>query len=228
MQRIFFCLMSIAFASAVGCGSNSALNSTASKERAATLAKEVREAMTEPSLMGLDPGRMADSGLQGIRQREAALPKMRKLLECGKNAEEPIWQLISDADVSVQRSSVILLGRMWLTEALKPIDSKTLLDVSIPLLERSLASKDAQVRCFACAGLGDFATYSDDCLERLKLSMPKLRELKNDGNEEVRRVCWFASNNIAATLASRAKQPADREAASRELEQLQREKEWQE
>ncbi len=226
MRRIIVCLISLTFASAVGCTANPAPDTAVSKARAAELAKEVREAMTEPSLMQLDQGRMADTGLRGLRQREAAFPIMLKLIECGKAAEGPLWELINDADENVQRSSVILVGRTRVTRDLKPIDPQTLVELSIPLLERALTSKDSQVRYFACAGLGDFATWSDDCLERLKLSLPKLRELQNDGDQEVRNLGWIASNNIAATLSARAKQPEDRQMATRELEQLQREKSW--
>ncbi len=226
MRRILVYVMSFTFASAVGCTANPAQDNAVSKGRAAELAKEVREAMTEPSLMQLDQGRMADTGLRGLRQREAAFPIMLKLIECGKAAEEPLWELFNDVDENVQRSSVILVGRTRVTRDLRPIDPQTFVELSIPLLERALTSKDSQVRYFACAGLGDFANCSDDCLERLKLSLPKLRELQNDGDQEVRSLGWIASNNIAATLSSRAKQPEDRDRAIRELEQLQREKSW--
>lgn len=226
MRRIIVCLISLIFASAVGCTSNPTPDTAVPKERAAEFAKKVRDAMTEPSLMQLDQGQTADTGLRGLRQREAAFPMMLELLECGKAAEEPLWELINDADESVRRSSVILVGRTRVTRDLKPIAPQTLVELSIPLLERALTSKDSQVRYFACAGLGDFATWSDECLERLKLSIPKIRELQNDGDQEVRNLGWIASITISAALSARAKQPEDREKAARELEQLQLEKSW--
>jgi HEAT repeats len=196
------------------------------KERAAALAKQVREAMTEPSIMQLDAGRTADSGLRGMRQRQAAMPFMPKLVECGKAAEEPLWQLINDADESVRRSCVILVGSARTDAGGKPIESQTLIDLNIPLLEGALTAKDAQVRFFACDGLGNFAVWSDECLERLRSSLPKLRELRNDSDKDVRAIGWVACNSILGRLATRAQKSEDRNAAAQEQEQLQREKKW--
>lgn len=229
MRCIAVCLATLISALAVGCGSNPAQpqpDAALLKERVAALAKEVREAMTEPSIMQLDAGRTADSGLRGIRQREAAKPFMPKLIECGKAAEEPLWELINDADESVRRSSVILVGGTRTDAGGKAIESQTLIDLSIPLLERALTAKDAQVRLFACDGLGNFAGWSDECLERLRISLPKLRELRNDSDKEVRSIGWVACNGIAAKLSKRATKSEDRKAAAEEWEQLQREKNW--
>ncbi|HEY1376217.1 MAG TPA: hypothetical protein VGF55_05455 [Gemmataceae bacterium] len=229
MRCIAICLAGLVSALAVGCGSPAPPQPDADppKERAAALAKQVREAMTEPSIMQLDfdAGRAAASGgLRGIRQREAARPVVRQLVRCGKVAEEPLWRLINDADASVRLSCVILLGEARTDAGGKPIESRTLVDLNISLLERALTSKDAQVRYFASARLGDFAIWSDECLERLRSSLPKLRELRNDGDKEVRSVGWIACNGILAELSARAKKPADRKAAADEWKQLQREK----
>ncbi len=190
------------------------------------LATQVREAMTDSSIMQLEyVGRRAESGTRGIRQREAARPFMRKLIQCGKAAEEPLWQLINDADESVRRSSVMVFNQRT-DEGGNPIESQVLIDLSIPLLERALCSTDSQVRIYACGGLGDYANWSDECLERLRISLPKLRELRNDSDNEVRSVAWHASNGILVRLSTRAKNTEDRMAAVEAWEQLQREKQW--
>jgi hypothetical protein len=226
MRRNSLCLAGLISAIAVGCQSKSAPNAAPSEERAAALAKQVRETMIEPSIMQLDAGRTADSGLRGIRQREAAMPFMRQLVECGQAAEEPLWQLMNDADESIRRSCVILLGNARTDAGGKPIESRTLIDLNIPLLERALTSKDAQVRYFASAGLGNFADWSDECLERLRTSLPKLRELRNDRESEVRSIGYVACTGILAKLAKRANKAEDRKAAADEWEQLQQEKKW--
>lgn len=227
MRCIAVCLLALISSLPVGCGSRQPQPNAASlKERAAVLAKEVREAMTEPSIMQLDAGRTADSDLRGTRQREAASPLMPQLIECGKAAEDPLWQLINDGDESVRRSSVILVGGTRTDAEGKPIESQTLIDLSIPLLERALTAKDAQVRWFACGGLGDFADWSDECLERLRTSVPKLRELRNDSDNEVRSIGWTTCNGILAKLSTQARNPEDRKAAAEQWEELQQEKKW--
>ncbi len=231
MRRIIGCLICLVLGGAVGCSSNSSRTNVVSREQAEALGKAVRAAMTEPSLLKLDKGQSAGAGgaatgLRGLRQREAALPILLKLIECGEAAEEPLWDLMNDADEDVRLASVMLVGRTRVTGDLKPIDSRIFVELSIPLLERALTSRDSQVRYFACSGLGDFAIWSDVCLERLKHSLPKIRELQNDDDQEVRRLGWIACNNILATLSVRATQQGDREMATRELEQLQLEKYW--
>jgi hypothetical protein len=116
------------------------------------------------------------------------------------------------------------LGKCRVDEKGKPIDSKTLIELTIPLLEQALASKDSQVRFYACSGLGDFAIWSDETLERLNLSLPKLLELRNDSDKDVRSIGWAASNTILGELSRRAKKPDDRKSATEVLEQLQKEK----
>jgi hypothetical protein len=111
------------------------------------------------------------------------------------------------------------------TDALgKPIQTQTLLDLNIPLAERALASKDAKVRWFACGGLRDFADWSDECLERLRASVPKLRELRNDPDKDVRTIAWTACNSILGKSAARARSPDGRQAAAKEQEELQLQK----
>ena len=154
------------------------------------------------------------------------MPFMRQLVECGKAAEVPLWQLINDADESVRRSCVILLGSARTDARGKTIESQTLIDLNIPLLERALTAEDAQVRYFACGGLGDFADWSDACLERLKTTVPKLRELRNDSDQEVRSIGWIACTGILGKLSTRAKSPEERKAAADEWKQMQQEKKW--
>ena len=107
MRCIVVCLAGLISAIAVGCGSNPAQpqpDAALLNERAVALAKQVREAMTDPSIMQLEyVGSRAESGTRGIRQREAAQPFMRRLVACGKAAEEPLWELINDADESVPK-----------------------------------------------------------------------------------------------------------------------------
>lgn len=228
MRFIVICLACLIFVLAVGCGSNPAQpqpDAALLKERAVALAKQVREAMTDSSIMQLEyVGPRAESGTRGIRQREAAQPFMGKLVKCGKAAEEPLWQLINDAEECVRRSSVMAFRSMT-DEGGKPIESQVLIDLSIPLLERALSSNDSQVRFYACGGLGNYVHWSDECLERLRISLPKLRELRNDSDKGVRSIAWQASNGILAKLSTRARNAEDRMAAAEEWEQLQSEKE---
>lgn len=226
MRYITLCVAGLLSVLAVSCQSKPVPSSASSKERAEALAKQLREAMTEPSIMQLDAGRMADSGLRGIRQREVAKPIMQQLIACGKAAEEPLWQLINDDNDSVRRSCVILLGSARTDAEGKPVASQNLLALHIPLLERALTSPDAQVRLFACEGLGDFANWSDECLEGLKFTLPKLRELRNDSDKEVRARGYMACTGILEKLSKGAKTPEERKKAADELEQLQREKKW--
>ena len=86
MRSLVVILSNLIMAVAVGCGSYAAPDEPDLKERAVGLAKEIRNVMDQPSFMQLDEGRMADSGLRGIRQREVAKPFMPKLIECGKAA----------------------------------------------------------------------------------------------------------------------------------------------
>jgi hypothetical protein len=184
--------------------------------------------MTDPAIMQLPVGTSADTG-RGRRQVQAGETLMRPLVECGKAAEVPLWQLMTDADESVRRSTVILLNwrNKWkLDEGGRLVESRVLIDLNIPLLERALGSKDEQVRYWACAGLGDYADFSDECLERLKASLPKLRKLRNDGDPKVRDIAYIACTGIIRKLSERAKIAEDRKAASEELEKLLREKAW--
>ena len=239
MRCIAVSLAVLIFALAVGCGSKSATDqlppppsqsqpeASLPKERATTLAKQMREAMTTPSIMQVPVESDADTDRRR-KQIRAAQALIRKLIECGKAAEEPLWQLINDSDESVRRTSVILLNwrdNNWkIDEKGNLIESQALIDLTIPLLERALASKDSQVRYFACAGLGDSSDFSDECLERLKTSVPKLRELRNDSDEKVRNIGGIARTMILGKLSERAKNPEDRKAASEELERMKQEK----
>ena len=75
------------------------------KEDPEALAKQIREAMTDPEIMKLEyEGQRVQYGVRGMRQREVARPLMIRLLSCGKAAEKPLWQLIDEEDESVRRS----------------------------------------------------------------------------------------------------------------------------
>ncbi len=225
MRYIFLCQTLVAVL-AIGCQPQPATDVGSPAERATAVAKQLRKAMADPSIMQLDMGPMADSGLRGIRQREVAKPFMNELMGFGKVAADPLWELINDEDASIRRAGTILLGSARTDAAGKPGAPPLLADLHIPLLERALTSKDDQVRYFACDALGNFADWSDDCLDRLRTTLPKLRDLRNDSDNQVRSIAWMASNKIASALSTRAKTPEDRTAAAQEFEQLQREKNW--
>lgn len=196
------------------------------KERATGIAKQLRSAMTAPAIMKLDEGRKADSGLRGVRQREVGRPFMRQLVACGDAAKESLENLFDDADDSVRRSSVILLGQTRTDLEGKPLPNATLVNLHIPALENALANKDAQVRYFATDALGNLTNWSDDFLDRLKDSLPKIRELRKDADKDVRTIAWTATNNILAKLATGGKTPADRASAAKQLKQLKSEPRW--
>lgn len=217
---VFFALL------LVGCQRQPTTGNSPSSERAPAIAKQLREAMTAPRIMKLDmEGREGDSP-RAHRQWEIGQPIMCNLIECGLTAMEPIWQLLNDGDASVRRSCAKLLAHARTNADGETIESQLANDLHIPLLERALHSGDEQVRFLACGGLGDFANWSDECLERLKHSLPEVRKLRNDGDKSVRGIAWISSNFIASALSRRAKQVEDREAASELLSQLQTEMWW--
>jgi hypothetical protein len=109
---------------------------------------------------------------------------------------------------------------------MKPNESQTFIDLNIPLLERVLSADDPIARFWACSGLGDAADFSDECLERLKTSLPKFRELRNDSEEQVRGIAYLAFSGILTKLLQRAKSPEDRKAAAEEWEQLVKDGTW--
>ncbi len=217
--------------SAESSGSTSA--ETAEKETVAgditnmaQTAKQLRAAMTDPEIMKLDSDGLADTTLRGQRQREAGDSFMRQLISNGKAADSEIWKLMNDEDESVRRSVTILLEKGRVDAAGKPLETQMILDLHIPLFERAMASDDEQVRYFACGALGNFATWSDGCLERLTETLPKLRELKDDPDKDVRGVAWSASNYIASALSTKAATPEARASAAKALEQLNQEGWW--
>lgn len=234
MRTIAFFLAGLITGTFVGCGSKPVAKDPSLdvlrtpseddtlKERASGLAKQIREAMTTPAILALEEGLTADTGLRGMRQREGAQPLMRKLLACGKPAEESLWQLLNDPVPGVRRSCILLLDPRNLSrdEGGNLFPSRIFMDLNIPLLEKALASKDEQVRYFACAGLGDFATFSEDCLEPITGSLPKIRELLKDNDPKIRVIAKVACQFILSERTRRAKNPQDREAAAEELKRL--------
>jgi hypothetical protein len=208
----------------VGCQRQPSTVNAPNPEQAEAIAKQLREAMTAPWIMKLDmEGRHGDS-LRAYRQCEIGQPIMYKLIECGLAAKEPIWQLINDGDASVRRSCAKLLANTRTNADLQTIEPQLINDLQTPLLERALHSEDEQVRFLACGGLGNFANWSNDCLERLKHSLPEIRKLRNDGDKSVRGIAWISSTSIASALSSRAKLAADRDTASELLKELESEK----
>ncbi|MBL8815948.1 MAG: HEAT repeat domain-containing protein [Planctomyces sp.] len=200
--------------------------STGDVTKMAQTAEQLRAAMTAPEIMKLDSDGMADSTLRGLRQREAGDSFMRQLISNGKAADSEIWKLMNDEDESVRRSVTILLEKGRVDAAGKPLEIQMILDLHIPLFERALESDDEQVRYFACNALGNFSTWSDGCLERLTETLPKLRELKDDPDKDVRGVAWAASNFITSELSRKAATPEARASAVKALEQLNQENRW--
>lgn len=194
--------------------------------RAKMLAKNIRDRMTDPAIMKIETGDRADTCPRGKRQREVAKADMHALISCGKAADEPLWTLLSDEEASVRRSVVILLEGTRTGADSKPIAPTTIRSLHIPMFERALNSKDDQVRYFACNALGNFASWSDDALERLYESLPKLRKLREDESKDVRVIAWTACNSIASALTSRSQSSMVRVEAGKELERLQREGAW--
>jgi hypothetical protein len=215
-------------ASSGSTSSESAENGTGTGDAAnvAQTAKQLRAAMTDPEIMKLDSDGMADTTLRGKRQREAGDSFMRQLIASGKAADSEIWKLMNDEDESVRRSVTILLEKGRVDAAGMPLEIQKILDLHIPLFERAIESDDEQVRYFACGALGNFATWSDGCLERLTETLPKLRELKDDPDKDVRGVAWAASNFIASALSTKAATPEARASAVKALEQLNQEGRW--
>ena len=232
----FFFAMSVLM---FGCHSNttsshSVSSSTQSQKdyselqaRAVVLAREIRDAMSVPSILKIPVGPTADTG-RGRLQSQVAQPQMRELVECGKAAEEPYWQLINDSDASIRHSSVILLNwrNPWKMKGENLTESRSLIEFNIPLLERALTSSDSVVRFWACEALADYKDFSGDCLERLKTTLPKIRELQKNSDEEVRSMAYTACELVAEKLSRSAINADDRKAAAEEWERLQKEKKW--
>lgn len=90
MRFITFCLAGVLLPLAAGCDSPTVQTKVTPQDHTTAIAKQLREVMTEASIMKLDAGRTADTGLRGLRQREKASPYMHQLLESGTAAKEPI------------------------------------------------------------------------------------------------------------------------------------------
>jgi HEAT repeats len=209
-----------------GCGRTTLSEKVSPEDRARSIAGKLREAMVEPSIMQLDIGQKADSGLRGVRQREVAKPFMHELVACGLAASEPLEKLIHDEDESVRRSCVILLGISRSNANGVPLPPPSVLELHIPLFLQALDSKDEQVRYYACGCLGDLAFWSDECLESLRQALPALRKLKGDSDSDVRRIAFTACQTILSRLSTNGGDEIIRESAAVELEELKRETGW--
>lgn len=233
MQAIIRSFVGLLLLVALGCGTEHAShppkNHDPNQADPVAIAKQVRDAMTSPDMMQLEyVGPRAESGIRGLRQREIALPLMQRLIACGKKAEVPIEQLLADEDESVRRSCAMLMnfrGPTTKDPALQ-IESSSVVEMAIPCMERALQSKDPQVRFYACGALGDYRDFSVDCLDRLRQSLPRLRELKQDENSEVRNIAWIACNNILLDLARRGPTAEIRDQALQECDELERQPRW--
>ena len=235
MKYAALCVMGFIVVNLLGCGtsfenqSRPQASSTNAKEHTESLAKQIREGMTKPEMMKLEYiGEHAELGVRGVKQREFARPLMLQLVAYGKAAEEPLWTLINDEDESVRRSCVMLLNiraEYPLYDGPK-IESQAIQELCIPILERVLTSKDTEVQFNACGNLADYKDFSDDCLDRLRLTLPMIRELKDDENDPLRRMAWTAYNSILASLTTRGKTPEIRSQASEEYKAFRQEKNW--
>lgn len=221
-------------ATSEGCGihfdssARSQKGSTVVKQDPSALAKQIRAAMTSDEMMKLEyEGPRAHLGTRGYRQRELARPLMRQLISYGKDAEEPLWRLVTDEDESVRRS-IIMLIRVSKFDAYgeNEIESKAIEELAIPILERALQSEDPVVRFEACGNLGDYSSYSDDSLDRLRLSLAKLQDLKNDEDEEVRGIAYVATNSLLCDLSTRGKTPEARLWATDKQKEHSQEEDW--
>ncbi len=235
MKYAAVCVMGLIVVNMLGCGtsfenqSRPQVSSTTAKEQMKSLARQIRKGMTTPEMMQLEyKGEHGELGVRGVRQREFARPLMLKLVAYGKPAEEPLWKLINDEDESVRRSCVMLLNirsEYPLYDGPK-IDTRSITELCIPTLERVLTSKDSEVQFTACGNLTDYKDFSDDCLDRLRLTLPKIRELKNDENADVRRIAWTAYNSVLASLTTRGKTPEIRSQTSEAYKEFRQEKNW--
>ncbi len=194
-------------------------------ESAADIAQQLRVEITQPSIMQLESRDSIDSSPRESRQREIGLPFMQKLISLGNVAEPEIWKLINDEDASVRRSCAGLIQMCRTNMKGLPVDNGVLESLHIPIMERMLESSDDQVRYIACESLGNLASFSAE-LDRLLLSLERLRKLKSDENPNVRSPAWMASNNISAALSKNAKRVEDRDAAAEIYKQLRAEGEW--
>ncbi len=235
MKYAAICIIGFIVVNLLGCGtsfenqSRPQASSTTSKEQTELLAKQIREGMTTPDMMQLEyTGEHGELGVRGNRQREFARPLMLKLVAYGKVAEEPLWKLINDEDESVRRSCVMLLNiraEYPLFDGPK-IDTRSITELCIPTLERVLTSKDSEVQFQACGNLADYKDFSEECLDRLRLTLPKIRELKNHENALMRRMAWTAYNSILASLTTRGKTPEIRSQTSEAYKAFRQEKNW--
>lgn len=233
MQANTRSLVALLLLFASGCGTEHTSHLPQNHDRNQTdpvaIAKQVRDAMTSPEMMQLDySGPRPENGIRAYRQREIALPLMQRLIACGKKAEAPLEQLLDDEDESVRRSCVMLMNFRGPTtkDPALMIESSAVIELAIPCMERALHSKDPQVRFYACGALADYKDFSVDCLDRLRQSLPRLRELKQDESSEVRSIAWIACNNLLVDLARRGPTPEIRQQASRESDELERQPRW--
>ena len=196
------------------------------EEGAVEIARQLREAITEPGIMQLDLGRETSTSLRGLRQQEVGRPFMCSLVAFGVAAEEPLRKLLNDDDESVRRSCAGLIQQARNDVNSKPQSSEIIISLHIPVLEYALTSNDAEIRQIACDSLGNFSNWDEVCFGRLMAALPELRKLKDDGDQRVRGIAWTASNSIAAAVSTRSRSSVDREAAAGILKQLESENRW--
>ena len=207
-----------------GCNSPSPSKETGS-ETAAEIAQQLRAAITQPWVMQLESRDSTDSSPRESRQREIGVPFMQTLVGLGDKAGPEILKLVNDEDASVRRSCAGMI-QMCRTDAKGlPLKERMIESLHIPIMERMLESSDDQVRYIACGSLGNLASFSVE-LDRLLVSLDKLRKLKSDESPSVRSLAWIASNEISAALSRNAKSVEDRNAAAEIWKQLQTEGNW--
>ncbi len=224
-----YCMMTISAVTVLvfcGCNSNNAQQSSsnsAEKPDAAVLAEQLRAIVTKDELMKLEfvTDRASDNGgLRVQRQVSVATPVWIELVSHGDNARAPILSLLEDSDESVRLCTAALLSKIVVSDGLKPIENDNLKSLVIPLLEHSLESTDQHLRYCGVCGLGDLCRWSDELLDRLGESVPKIHKMQHDENAEVRAVALLAYRQILNRLAERSKDPSIRQASSDELSKL--------
>ena len=222
IQNIYIAIASVFIVLLVGCQGNSRPTAAELEKSAIDLAKQIRYEMTKPAIMELPVGPTADTGLRARRQRDVAQPLMYKLMACGKAAETPLWELLTDEDESVRRTTIWMMNIRipWKDDEGNRINDETIAELNIPLMERALSSDDPQLRFFACGGLGDCANSFSGCLDRLWTSLPLIAELKQDPNDDVRAVAEVSYKSLLWNISERAASPEHRKAAAAELQKL--------
>jgi hypothetical protein len=134
---------------------------------------------------------------------------MRRMLLRGKDAESTIRSLIDDPSEDVRRVTVRHLT--WRSEFVsdRVTANEMPVELVVSLLEHALDSGDPHIRSLALRGLATNAQYNREARERVAQSLPKIRQLGEDNNGEIRRE---AVSSLRLILEDEG-EPGDRGAA---------------